>query len=232
MVDGLSVDPEMRWALLAALAAGGAAGDDEIDAELNRDDTATGRVQAAAAARAAIPTAAGQGAGLAAGGGRTVELPNTVQAAVISGFSRVFDPTLLEPFVERYFEALVPVWQERTNEMASQIVAGLYPTLLAGPALLEHTDRWLASTDAEPALRRLVVEARDGVVRALTRPGTRPQRRPGGLSGAAHGLCLQAEGLRGVYLHGGPAGEGLATRSPTGPAAARRWWSTGRDRAG
>jgi aminopeptidase N len=97
----------------------------------------------------------------------TGELPNSVQAAVINGFSRVLDTGLLEPFMDRYFDALVPIWSQRTNEMASQIVAGLYPTLLAGPALLERTDRWLAVAEAEPALRRLVVEARDGVVRAL-----------------------------------------------------------------
>jgi aminopeptidase N len=165
VVEGLSVDAEMRWALLGALAAGGAAGDDEIDAELTRDDTATGRVQAAAA-RAAIPTAQAKERAweqVVVNG----ELPNTVQAAVINGFSRLLDPALLEPFVERYFAALVPVWSQRTNEMASQIAAGLYPALLAGPALLERTDRWLAEVDAEPALRRLVVEARDGVVRAL-----------------------------------------------------------------
>jgi aminopeptidase N len=164
-VDGLAVDTEMRWALLVCLAAGGAAGEADIDSELARDDTATGRVHAAAA-RAALPTA---DAKERAWQQVVVEgaLPNSVQAAVIGGFGRVPDPVVLEPFVERYFEALVPVWQQRTNEMASQIVAGLYPALLAGPDLLERTDRWLAGTDAEPALRRLVVEARDGVVRAI-----------------------------------------------------------------
>jgi aminopeptidase N len=180
VIEGLAVDAEMRWALLGALAAGGVAGDDGIDDELARDDTATGRVHAAAA-RTAIPTPeakerAWQQVVV------TGELPNTVQAAVIGGFSRLLAPNLLEPFVERYFEALVPVWRERTNEMASQIVAGLYPSLLAGPALLERTDRWLAETEAEPALRRLVVEARDGVVRAMRAQ----ERDQNGRSGTRH----------------------------------------------
>jgi aminopeptidase N len=165
VIDGLAVDAEMRWTLLGTLAAGGVADAGEIDAELARDDTATGRVQAAAA-HAAVPTPqakerAWQQVVV------TGELPNAIQAAVINGFSRAFDPEVLEPFLPQYFEALVPVWQERTNEMASQIASGLYPSLLAGPALLERTDRWLAEASAEPALRRLVVEARDGVVRAL-----------------------------------------------------------------
>ena len=45
---------------------------------------------------------------------------------------------------------------------------GLYPVLLAGPALLERTDAWLASAPEDlPALRRLVAENRDGVARAI-----------------------------------------------------------------
>ncbi|WP_088282220.1 aminopeptidase N [Kineosporia sp. A_224] len=164
-VPGLSVDTDMRWTLLTALVAGGVLGEEDVVRELDRDDTASGRVHAAAA-RAAVPTpeAKAQAWELVVGTG---ELPNAVQAAVIGGFGRASDTTLLEPYVERYFAALEPVWAERTSEMASQIVVGLYPTVLAGPALLERTEAWLATTQAEPALRRLVVEARDGVTRAV-----------------------------------------------------------------
>jgi aminopeptidase N len=165
VIDGLAIDTEMRWGLLGALVAGGAAGEPEITAALARDDTASGRVQAAAV-RASVPTPAAK----AEAWRQVVEqadLPNTVQAAVIGGFGRVNDPALLEPFVERYFDALVPAWQQRTNEMASQIAVGLYPAALASDALLARTERWLAETDAEAALKRLVVENRDGVTRAL-----------------------------------------------------------------
>jgi len=54
--------------------------------------------------------------------------------------------------------------------MAQNIVVGLYPTLLAGTGvdLLARTDAWLGELgDRHPALRRLVVENRDGVRRAL-----------------------------------------------------------------
>ena len=95
-------------------------------------------------------------------------LPNAVAASVIGGFGRVHDADLLRPFVERYFEALRPVWAERTNEMAQQVVTGLYPVQLAEQALVERTDQWLDDNpDAPPALRRLVLENRDGVARAL-----------------------------------------------------------------
>ena len=154
----------MRWSLLTALVAAGAAGEREIAAELERDATASGQVHAAAA-RAAVPTpqAKAEAWKLVVEQG---ELPNEMQGAVIGGFGRVHDEALLEPYVEPYFEALTTVWKTRTNEMASQIVVGLYPTQLASPALLERTERWLADA-TEPALKRLVVEGRDGVARAL-----------------------------------------------------------------
>jgi aminopeptidase N len=164
-VAGLAVDTDMRWTLLTALVAGGALGEDDIVHELDRDDTASGRVDAAAA-RAAVPTpeAKAEAWRLVVEAG---ELPNAVQAAVIGGFGRVPDAALLEPYVAPYFDALTRVWKERTSEMATQIVVGLYPTLLASPALLARTEEWLAAGDTEPALRRLVLESRDGVTRAL-----------------------------------------------------------------
>jgi aminopeptidase N len=169
---GLTVDTDLRWDLLASLAAGGQADDAAIDAELTRDDTATGR-RAAAAARAAIPTAESKQAGWDAVV-QSEELPNAIQAAVIAGFSRARDRSLLTPFVEPYFEALESIWASRTNEIAQGIVVGLYPTLLAGSQeetgvdVLARTDAWLDQLgERTPALRRLVVESRDGVRRAL-----------------------------------------------------------------
>jgi aminopeptidase N len=163
-VDGLVVDTDLRWSLLVALVAGGAAGEPEIAAELARDDTATGRLHAAAA-RAAIPTGASKAAAWQAvvdeGG-----LPNAVQASMIGGFNRVRDRDLLAPFVTPYFDSLTRVWAERTNEMASQIAVGLYPNLQSPRLVLARTDEWLAANDAEPALRRLVIEGRDAVARA------------------------------------------------------------------
>jgi len=166
VLEGLAVDTEMRWTLLDALVTGGVAGEAEIAAELARDDTSSGRVHAAAE-RAAVPTAEAK-----AEAWRQVvvegALPNVVQAGVIGGFGRVDDPALLEPFVEPYFEALLPITRTRTSEMAQQIAVGLYPAALASPALVERTGRWLADNpDAPAALRRMVLENRDGVVRAL-----------------------------------------------------------------
>jgi aminopeptidase N len=171
-LPGLVVDTDLRWDLLTGLAAGGRAGDPAIDAELARDDTATGR-RAAAGARAALPTLEAKEKVWASVVDEET-LPNAIQAAVVAGFMRVHDRSLLAPFVPRYFDALETVWATRTHEMAQEIVVGLYPTLLAGQQestgvdVLAATDAWLERLgDRTPALRRLVVEARDGVRRAL-----------------------------------------------------------------
>jgi aminopeptidase N len=91
-----------------------------------------------------------------------------VQESMILGFGRAHDPELLRPFLTPYFEAIEGVWATRTNEIAQQIVLGLYPTTLADAELVEASDAWLAShPDAPSSLRRLVNENRDGVARAL-----------------------------------------------------------------
>ncbi|MGI4896120.1 MAG: aminopeptidase N [Janthinobacterium lividum] len=165
-LPGLDVDADMRWALLTSLVVGGALGQSAIEAELARDRTSNGE-RSAALARAALPTAAAKQAAWAEVVDRA-ELPNAMQASVIAGFTRTHDSTLLEPFVESYFAALCRVWSERTSEMAQQIVTGLYPLGLVSTALVERTDQWLADeADAPAALRRLVLENRDGVARAL-----------------------------------------------------------------
>ena len=164
--EGLSVDQDLRWELLTSLVVGGRAGAAEIDAELVQDSTATGEL-AAAAARAALPTADAKEAAWAALVDAT-DLPNATQRSMIAGFTRVHDRALLEPFVERYFASLREVWSTRTHEIAQQIVVGLYPSLLTTQDTLDRTDAFLAELGADaPSLRRLVLESRDGIVRAL-----------------------------------------------------------------
>ena len=165
-LPGLAVDTDMRWTLLTGLVSVDAADDDEIDREQDRDDTANGR-RSAALARAARPSAEAKQAAWASVVDSD-ELPNALQESVIIGFGKVHDVDLLRPFVDKYFAAIEGVWATRTNEIAQQIVIGLYPTLLADQALVDSSDAWLdGHPDAIPALRRLVSENRDAVARAL-----------------------------------------------------------------
>ncbi|MGV8976641.1 MAG: aminopeptidase N [Cellulomonas sp.] len=165
----LTIDTDLRWELLTSLATGGRADEASIDDQLASDPTATGQ-RAAAAARAAVPTPAAKAAAWAAAVEHD-ELANAIQAATINGLGRVHDRSLLAPYVAPYFDALESVWESRTNEMAQNIVVGLFPTDLAGDPnvdVLGATDDWLAThPDAAAALRRLIIESRDGVRRSL-----------------------------------------------------------------
>lgn len=164
-LGGLDVDTDLGWELLIALAAGGRATAEEIDAALADDRTATGQ-QSAAHARAALPTPEAKDAAWAA----IVATPgasNAIVRATGAGFLRVHDTALLEPFVDRYFAALNPVWESRSYHIASEVIDGFFPAPLTGPALRDAAQAWLDANPESAALRRIVIENLAGVDRAL-----------------------------------------------------------------
>ncbi|WP_320538231.1 aminopeptidase N [Pseudarthrobacter sp. IC2-21] len=174
-VEGLAVDAELRWHIWHALAAHGEATVAELDAELARDTTASGRAGHATALAARPDPQVKADAWTEAVHGTA--LSNQLLSATIAGFTTA-PPALLEPYVEPYFDCLRDVWQSRSIEIASRIVRGLFPAaedLSADGARPEkqpvvlRTDAWLdANTEAPRALRRIVVEQRSHLLRALT----------------------------------------------------------------
>jgi aminopeptidase N len=166
VLEGLSVDTEMRWTLLTALAAVGRATAAEIEAERERDNTATGR-ERAARALAAMPTAQAKAEAWHQGVEQD-SLPNSVVEAIGLGFGHATDPTVLAPYVQRYHEAVLPVWESRTHAIAEVILTAYYPTVLASRELLDASQAWLDANAGAPAgVTRLVAENRDAVARAL-----------------------------------------------------------------
>ena len=165
VLDGLDIDTDLRWALLVRLVSVGRLDETAVDAELARDDTAAGR-RHAATARAARPTAEAKAAAWSAVVDSD-ELPNAMQTATIGGFQQAEQGDLLRPYVAPYFAAVERVWASRSTEMAQNIVIGLFPTLVVEQATVDASDAFLARPDLHPALRRLVGEGRDGLVRAL-----------------------------------------------------------------
>ncbi|MFI6350764.1 aminopeptidase N [Streptomyces sp. NPDC050560] len=164
-VEGLAVDTELRWAFVHRLAAVGRFDEAEIAAEYERDRTAAGE-RHAAAARAARPTPEAKAEAWESVVGSD-KLPNAVQEAVIGGFVQTDQRDLLAAYTEQYFTHVKEIWDGRSHEMAQQIAVGLYPTLQVDEATLAATDAWLESAKPSAALRRLVLEARAGVERAL-----------------------------------------------------------------
>jgi aminopeptidase N len=164
-VPGLTVDAELRWALLSRLVVLGRSDEDAIVAEQDRDDTAAGR-RHAQRLRAAMPTpeAKEQAWRLATD---DESLPNAEQSAIIAGFQQPEHRALLRPYVSRYFDVVGPLWLRRTHEMAEQVAVGLYPHQLVELDVIAATDDYLRSQQPPPALRRLIVENRDAMARAL-----------------------------------------------------------------
>ena len=135
-----------------------------IDAEVERDPTAAGKRNAARASAArpqlAVKEVAWQ---------QVIEddtLPNIVGRAIIDGFVQPGQQALLQPFTSKYFDAIPGVWERRSSEVAQTVVIGLYPSWDISQDGLDAADRFLAG-DLPPSLRRLVLEGRAGVERAL-----------------------------------------------------------------
>jgi aminopeptidase N len=165
-LEGLKVDTDLRWHLLQRLVALGVATTEDIDAELERDNTASGRRQAAQA-RAMRPTREAKEEAWELAVVNT-ETHNAIQEATLLGFHVPGQREVLRPFVDRYFAVLLEVWNTRSLEFARNIVVRLFPRQIVEQSIVQKADAWLESAaDAPPALRRLVIEGRADVVRAL-----------------------------------------------------------------
>jgi aminopeptidase N len=166
---GLTVDTDLRWRIVTALAGGGDIDEKDIatpfiDAEAKRDPTAAGKRSAAAASAArpqlAVKEAAWQ---------QVIEddtIANITTRAIVTGFVQPGQAALLAPFTAKYFDVISSVWERRSSEVAQTVVIGLYPSWDVNQAGLDAADAFLAG-DVPPALHRLVIEGRAGVERAL-----------------------------------------------------------------
>ncbi|MFF4419873.1 aminopeptidase N [Streptomyces sp. NPDC001549] len=165
-IDGLEVDQELRWDFLLPLTAHGAVDETVLAAELARDDTASGK-RHQVRCLAARPSQAVKDQAWAA----VVEsdaLSNALVEATIAGMQQSSQRGLLAAYAGHYFEVIERVWADRSIQIAMDVVKGLYPSLQSDSATLEATDAWLsARPSAPPALRRLVLESRDDLARAL-----------------------------------------------------------------
>ncbi len=165
-IDGLDVDQELRWSFLEPLASHGVADEKVLAAELARDDTASGK-RHQVRCLAARPSAAVKAQAWA----QVVEsdaLSNALVEATIAGFAQASQRELVAPYAQKYFSVIERTWAERSIQIAMDVVKGLFPSLQDSPATLAATDAWLTDRpDAAPALRRLVLEARDDLARAL-----------------------------------------------------------------
>jgi aminopeptidase N len=169
-LPGLTVDTDLRWRIVTALAAAGvvdAEGPETpfIDAEVQRDPTAAGKRHGAQAAAARPQPAVKEEAWTTVTEDDT--LANITARSIIGGFVKPGQGELLRPFTARYFAAIPGVWQRRSSEVAQTVVVGLYPSWDISDDAIAAAGRFLEDKDLPPALRRLVLEGRASVERSL-----------------------------------------------------------------
>ena len=164
-LEGLALDTDLRWSLVHRLVATGRLDAEGIEAEFERDRTASGE-RHAAAARAALPTFEDKDRAWQAAV-ESDDLPNALLNATVAGLNIPDHAELNRAFVDRYFAMIEDVWRTRTNESAQTLVNGLYPSFLVEQDIIDRTEAHLATHDSPPALRRLLLEGADGVRRSL-----------------------------------------------------------------
>lgn len=167
-ITGLAVDSDLRWELLTGLAVIGMAGEQEIEAELKRDNTANGQKFAAGAKAALATKSAKESAWHTLI--ETEDYSNTLVNSASLAFGRVVDLELLRPYQEKYLAAALKIWEGRSYHIAAYLLNNLYPVQLADKSLLDAT-RELSESAAireKPALRRILIENMANVERALS----------------------------------------------------------------
>ncbi|MDN6371722.1 MAG: M1 family metallopeptidase, partial [Brevibacterium aurantiacum] len=173
LVHGITIDTDLTWELIIALAAHDAIDDSAITAMTKTDPSATGARQAATA-RSARPTSAAKSEAFT----RILdeaELPNSELAALALGFASglqtetgeiLTSQAPLRDFSTEFFQRVSGWWETRTLEMAQTMTLRLFPPV--SEHTVKATEGWLADHPAAPkGLVRLMRENLADAQRAL-----------------------------------------------------------------
>jgi aminopeptidase N len=165
-INGLTVDADLRWYVFICGVKRGIFNAAEIEAEAAKDKTAHGK-QYAALAHAAIPSAEAKQAAFNAI--TTDNLSNTIHAYTCRGFNLAIHRELLVPFVDKYFQSILEVWETKGFEIAEATTNLLFPAWVISEDTVKKAEHWLEVTgkDASHAMRRAVAEGRDAMTRSL-----------------------------------------------------------------
>lgn len=164
-VPGLTLDTDLRWSLLTALARTGRADGDRIAQELARDNTISGQ-EHAAMARTVRPTAEAKAEAWRDAVERD-DVPNETQRQIAIAFATPGQAELLAPYLERYLDVAETIWEDKGVQRASTVLEAMFPMPLASPDVVDRLDAWLETSAANPAAKRYVREGRSDMARAL-----------------------------------------------------------------
>ncbi len=93
--------------------------------------------------------------------------PLAVLEDIERGFQQPTQERLLEPFAQRYFDALPEVWEKQDFQVALSFGEGMYPHTVVDERVVTRTDDYLRRDDVPGPLRRQLLEGKDGIERAL-----------------------------------------------------------------
>ncbi|MGW0596555.1 aminopeptidase N [Streptomyces sp. NPDC002776] len=162
---GPELDPELRWRILSRLAVLGAADENAIAAELERDPSATGQ-EGAARCRAALPDAQAKARAWDAMFA-TDDLSNYLFTATAQGFWQPEQADLVREYVPRYYRDAVAVAARRGPAIADVVGRWAFPVYAVDGETLSLGEACLREADPIPALRRKLVDQLDDLARAL-----------------------------------------------------------------
>lgn len=166
VVSGLVIDTDFRWALLMRLVVMGKAGETDIAAELARDDTATGRENAAAARAAQSNLVAKEHAWTLVT--EDASAPNAVVNAVVGSIAQADQPEFLSDLAMKYFAQIPQLWSFRTHEIGQTLLMGLYPALVVNQSTVDSARAAISDfKDLPVGARRIIEEQADLTKRAL-----------------------------------------------------------------
>ena len=169
-IDLIDVAPgtDMRWAIVASLAAAGAIGKKEIAAELAADSSLQGEA-AALRCRASLPTRSAKAEAyrlITEGSTRPGDPQMTPQnlRALIAGFNAGREG-LRKQYRVRYPSMVDEICQKRSEKDVAAIVRGLFPDI--GSDTLAIAEVATRQSHVTASARRYILEGKDDVVRAL-----------------------------------------------------------------
>ena len=169
-VQGLTVDQDMRWDIAVRYVAYGLAnGRERLGAERERDPSDRGQ-RAALRGEVSEPDAGKKAAAWQRFHEQGEQAYGSLHltAAAMSGFHWWTQRDLLDPYVERFFEQLPEVFEQRDHEFARSYFGALFPGHRVEGAVLERGERLLEEVgDRLPLLTRTLREANDDLDRAI-----------------------------------------------------------------
>jgi aminopeptidase N len=163
--DGVALDPDLRWRLVARLTALGALDLADIGAELVADESAEGG-EHAAQCRALVPSEDAKAMAWERLM-RDTECSAALLYATASGFWHPAQRAITKPFGARYFAEIVDTGRLRSGWVVGRVAGLAYPAIAVSQTTLDLADALLARDDVPVSIARAVVDCTDDLRRAV-----------------------------------------------------------------